>query len=62
MMLFLQFSGSLHDGCRVWKTLDWDTMDRLHQKGLISNPARADRKVGQPPSGAEGAGIFATCR
>ena len=22
----------------AWKSFDWDTMDRLHQKGLISNP------------------------
>jgi len=28
----------LHDGCRVWKTFDWDVMNRLHEKGFISNP------------------------
>ena len=28
----------LHDGCRVWKTFDWDAMNRLHEKGLISDP------------------------
>ncbi len=25
-------------GGRAWKGFDWDTMDRLHDKGLISNP------------------------
>ncbi len=28
----------LHDGARAWKGFDWDAMDRLHQKGYISNP------------------------
>jgi hypothetical protein len=28
----------LHDECRVWKSFDWDVMDRLHAKGLISDP------------------------
>ena len=22
----------------AWKSFDWDTLDRLHEKGLISNP------------------------
>jgi hypothetical protein len=26
----------LHDRSRVWKTFDWDAMNRLHDKGLIS--------------------------
>ena len=25
-------------GVRAWKSFDWDTMDRLHEKGWISNP------------------------
>ena len=24
---------TLHDGGRVWKGLDWDLMDLLHEKG-----------------------------
>jgi hypothetical protein len=28
----------LHDGSRVWKSFDWDAMDRLFKKGLISDP------------------------
>ncbi len=23
---------------RAWKGFDWDTLDRLHEKGLIHNP------------------------
>jgi hypothetical protein len=26
------------EGGRAWKGLDWQTMDRLHQKGWISDP------------------------
>ena len=28
----------LHDDIRAWKGFDWDSMDRLHEKGFISNP------------------------
>ncbi|NEW98520.1 DUF6429 family protein [Rhodopseudomonas sp. BR0G17] len=30
---------TLHDGTRAWKGHDWNTLDRLHDKGLIENPA-----------------------
>lgn len=30
---------TLHDGQRVWKSVDWAITDRLHDKGLIENPA-----------------------
>ena len=32
-------------GARTWKTFDFDTMDRLHDKGLISNPATKAKSV-----------------
>ncbi len=35
----------LHDGNRAWKTFDWEAMDRLHAKGLISNPASRAKSV-----------------
>jgi hypothetical protein len=35
----------LHDGCRAWKGFDWDAMDRLHEKGMISNPASRAKSV-----------------
>ena len=34
-----------HDGPRVWKSFDWDAMDRLHEKGMISNPAGRAKSV-----------------
>jgi len=30
---------ALHEERRAWKTIDQDTMDRLHKKGYISDPA-----------------------
>jgi Domain of unknown function (DUF6429) len=36
---------TLHDECRAWKTIDWDTMNRLHEKGFISNPASGAKSV-----------------
>jgi Domain of unknown function (DUF6429) len=36
---------TLDDECCVWKTIDWDAMDRLHKKGYISDPARWAKSV-----------------
>lgn len=30
---------TLHDGRRVWKSVDWSITDRLYERGLIENPA-----------------------
>ena len=35
----------LHDGCRVWKSFDWDALDRLHRKGFISDPVSKAKSV-----------------
>ena len=35
----------LHDDARVWKTFDWDAMDRLHAKGFISDPVGKAKSV-----------------
>lgn len=39
----------LHDlnqyGARAWKSFDWEAMDRLHEKGLISDPRSAAKSV-----------------
>ena len=32
-------------GSRAWKSFDWDTLDRLHDKGLISDPKRKTKSV-----------------
>jgi Domain of unknown function (DUF6429) len=34
-----------HDGDRVWKSFDWDAMDRLHRKGMISDPVGKAKSV-----------------
>ncbi|MCZ8236686.1 MAG: DUF6429 family protein [Inhella sp.] len=35
----------LHEQNRVWKTFDWDAMNRLHAKGLISDPMSKAKSV-----------------
>jgi len=35
----------LHDGCRAWKSFDWETMGRLHEKGLITDPVSKAKSV-----------------
>jgi|GEM_PF-1644313 len=35
----------LHDDRRAWKSFDWAALDRLHAKGLISNPAGRAKSV-----------------
>jgi len=35
----------LHQGGRAWKSFDWDAMDRLHQKGYITNPVGKAKSV-----------------
>ena len=32
-------------GARAWKGYDWDTMNRLHERGLISNPVSKAKSV-----------------
>ncbi len=29
---------TLHDSYRAWKGFDWETLDRLYEKGWIENP------------------------
>ena len=36
---------TLHEERRAWKGFDWDVMDRLHQKGLIADPANKSKSV-----------------
>ena len=35
----------LHDGIRAWKGFDWDVMDRLHERGYISDPRSTAKSV-----------------
>ena len=38
-------------GARAWKGFDWDTMNRLHEKGYISNPIGKAKSVGMAEEG-----------
>src|SRR3954470_21596078 len=35
----------LHDRYRAWKGFDWAAMDRLHEKGMISDPVGKAKSV-----------------
>jgi hypothetical protein len=43
-ILALLFLGR-HDGIRAWKSFDWAAMERLHIKGLISDPVGKTKSV-----------------
>lgn len=36
---------TLHDGARAWKPFDWEAMNRLHEKGYISDPVGKAKSV-----------------
>lgn len=36
---------------RAWKGFDWDTMNRLHEKGYISDPRSKAKSVAMSPEG-----------
>ena len=38
-------------GARAWKSFDWDTMNRLHEKGYLSNPVSKAKSVGMTEEG-----------
>jgi len=38
-------------GARAWKGFAWDTMNRLHEKGFITNPVSKAKSVGMTEEG-----------
>lgn len=38
-------------GARAWKSFDWDTMERLHEKGYISDPQGKAKSVAMSDEG-----------
>jgi hypothetical protein len=36
---------TLHDSYRAWKGFDWETLDRLYEKGWIENPRGKAKSV-----------------
>jgi len=43
-LLYLNFLGD-QNVVRAWKSFDWDAMDRLHEKGYISDPKSKSKSV-----------------
>jgi len=44
VVLALLYLG-LHNGGRTWKSFDWAAMNRLHEKGFISDPVGKAKSV-----------------
>jgi Domain of unknown function (DUF6429) len=40
-------------GTRAWKSHEWDTLDRLHEKGYISDPKTKAKSVVLTEEGAK---------
>lgn len=38
-------------GTRTWKGFDWDTLDRLYQKGFIHDPKGKAKSIAVTPEG-----------
>ena len=39
------------NGARAWKSFDWETMDRLHEQGWITDPKSKAKSVGVTEEG-----------
>ena len=44
---------TLHNGYRAWKGLDWNVLDRLHEKGMIYDPVGKTKSVAFTQEGLE---------
>ena len=54
MALALLYLSTFEEGGpKAWKGMNWDTMDRLHEKGYISNPVTTDYSVAMTAMGAK---------
>jgi hypothetical protein len=45
MVLALLYLTTHDNGTRAWKGMDWEAMDRLHDKGFIGNPKTRAKSV-----------------
>lgn len=52
-VLALLYLGANNDGTRTWKSFDWDAMERLFEKGYITNPVNKARSVAFTEEGWE---------
>ena len=44
---------TVHDGCRAWKSFDWEATDRLYRQGLIEDPVSKTKSVVLTKQGLE---------
>lgn len=44
---------TLHDNFRAWKSFDWETLNRLHEKGLINDPVNKTKSIVFTDSGLQ---------
>lgn len=52
-LLYLVMHDKDEYGARAWKGFDWDTMNRLHDKGFIGNPVSKAKSVVMTPEGCK---------
>lgn len=52
-LLYLVMWEEKHYGTRAWKGFDWDTMDRLCEKGFIHDPKSKSKSVAVTQKGFE---------
>jgi hypothetical protein len=43
----------LHEGARAWKGFDWEAMDRLHERGYITEPRGKAKSIAFTDEGLE---------
>jgi hypothetical protein len=52
LLWLTSFEESAHEA-RAWKSQDWDVLDRLHEKGYISDPKTKAKSVVMTAEGAK---------
>jgi hypothetical protein len=52
-LLYLVIHAEGEHGARAWKGFDWDTMNRLYEKGFIGNPISKAKSVIVTPEGCK---------
>ena len=50
-LLYLVMHDENEYGAKAWKGFDWETMNRLHEKGFIGNPVGKAKSVVVTPEG-----------
>ena len=53
MVLALLYLTTHEQGTRAWKGMDWEAMNRLHEKGYIGNPKSKAKSVRLTQEGSQ---------